>query len=646
MVTFYESIRVLARLRSRRGQAKNHSHAKDLQIPNRARTSSPTFIPMPDLSLIRNFCIVAHIDHGKSTLADRMLEFTSTVSAREMEDQLLDDMDLERERGITIKAHPVTMDYKAKDGKTYQFNLIDTPGHVDFSYEVTRSLAACEGAILVVDAAQGVEAQTVANTYLATAQGLTIVPVLNKIDLPNADVVRVAREVEDVLAIPMDDALMVSAKSGIGIEDVLEAVVKFIPPPTTDPDTKSTRALVFDSVYDSFRGAVTYVRVVDGELRPRDRIRMLSTNIAYEVKEVGIFDPQPKKVDKLKQGEVGYMAAGIRDPGEVKIGDTCTRTENQATEALPGFEDVRPMVFSGVYPVDGSDYEKLTKSIEKLSLNDSSFVYQGESSVALGFGFRCGFLGLLHMEIITERLRREYDVDIITTYPGVSYHVTLTNGESVTVDNPVELPPVTSIDKIEEPMLKVYIISLNEHIGDILSLLRDRRGELTDTESLDNTRVMLTCTVPLNEIVVDFYDRLKTLSRGYASMDYEMMGYVEGDLVRMDILVKDEIVDAFSTIVHRKHAEARGRSICIKLKDEIPRQNFAVKLQAAIGAKIIARETISAFRKDVTAKCYGGDVSRKRKLLEKQKAGKKKMKQFGKVSIPQEAFLNILKSKD
>ena len=591
---------------------------------------------MSDLSLIRNFSIVAHIDHGKSTLADRMLEATQTLTAREMEDQILDDMDLERERGITIKAHPVTIHHKAKDGKTYQLNLIDTPGHVDFSYEVTRSLAACEGALLVVDVAQGVEAQTVANTFLAAGQGLEIIPVLNKIDLPAAEPARVAKEIEDVLAIPTDDALMVSAKSGIGIEDVLEAIVERIPPPTTDPE-RGYRALVFDSVYDSYRGALTYVRVVDGELRPRDKIRMMSTGLTYEVKEVGVFDPAPKKVQALRAGEVGYLAANIKDPGEVKIGDTITRQEpgKRASEPLPGFEDVRPMVFSGIYPVDGSDYEKLKHSIEKLALNDSSFVYTGETSAALGFGFRCGFLGLLHMEIITERLRREYDVDIITTYPGVSYHVHLASGEMQEVDNPVLLPDPTTIERIEEPMLKVYLICPNEHIGEILALLRDRRGELLNTESLDNKRVMMTNRVPLNEIVVDFYDRLKTLSRGYASMDYEMDGYVASNLVRMDILVHGESVDAFSTIVHRNHAESRGRAICKALKDQIPRQQFAVPVQAAIGGNIIARETISAYRKDVTAKCYGGDISRKRKLLEKQKAGKKRMKQVGKVSIPQ-----------
>lgn len=602
---------------------------------------------MPERPHIRNFCIVAHIDHGKSTLADRMLEFTATVSEREMEDQILDDMDLERERGITIKAHPVTMDYKAKDGKTYQFNLIDTPGHVDFSYEVTRSLAACEGALLIVDAAQGVEAQTVANTFLASDQKLTIVPILNKIDLPNADVVRIAAQIEDVLAIPTDDALHVSAKTGIGIQDVLEAIVERVPPPTTGDDGR-VRALVFDSHYDAFRGAVTYVRMVDGEIKARDKIRMMATGKDFEVKEVGIFDPGPTKTDCLRPGEVGYLVANIKDPAEIKIGDTITLTakDKRADNALPGFTEVRPMVFSGIYPIDASDYEKLKYSIEKLALNDSSFVFGTETSAALGFGFRCGFLGLLHMEIIQERLRREYEVDIISTYPGVNYHVHLSKGDMIEVDNPVHLPDPTTISHIEEPILRVYLICHSEHISEVLKLLRDRRGILENTESLDNIRVMLTCTVPLNEIVVDFYDRLKSLSKGYASMDYEVAGMQVSDLVKMDILVHGEIVDAFSCMVHRSQAEPRGRQICKTLRGLIPRQQFAVPLQAAIGSNIIARETISAYRKDVTAKCYGGDISRKRKLLEKQKKGKKRMKQFGKVSIPQEAFLNILKQKD
>ena len=599
---------------------------------------------MSDLSHIRNFCIVAHIDHGKSTLADRMLELTQTVSEREMEDQILDDMDLERERGITIKAHPVTMEYKAKDGKVYQFNLIDTPGHVDFSYEVTRSLAACEGVLLVVDAAQGVEAQTVANTFLAADQGLEIIPVLNKIDLPNADPERVKKMVEDVVAIPCDEALEVSAKTGIGIEDVMEAVVKRVPPPKGGQDC--TRALVFDSHFDSFRGVVTYIRVFDGSLKAGQRLRLMESGEESEIKEVGIFNPKQHKIKELGCGEVGYLYSTIKDASKMQIGETLTRKDHEASEPLEGFQETQPMVFSGIYPVDSSDYEKLKYSIEKLALNDSSFVYAGESSVALGFGFRCGFLGLLHMEIIQERLRREYDVDIISTYPGVSYDVYLRNGEMQHVDNPVYMPDPTHIDRVEEPVLKVYLICMSEHIGDVLNLLRDRRGELVNTETLDSSRVMLICTVPLNEIVVDFYDRLKSMTHGYASMDYEVGGMQASDLVKMDILVNGEIVDAFSCVVHRTKAERRGRQICQNLREYIPRQQFAVPLQAAIGSKIIARETIRAYRKDVTAKCYGGDISRKRKLLEKQKAGKKRMKQVGKVSIPQEAFINILKSKD
>jgi len=603
-------------------------------------------INMSDLSHIRNFCIIAHIDHGKSTLADRMLEMTQTVSAREMEDQILDDMDLERERGITIKAHPVTMNYTAKDGKTYQFNLIDTPGHVDFSYEVTRSLAACEGAILVVDAAQGVEAQTVANSFLASDQGLTIFPVLNKVDLPSSDVEGVKKQIEDTLAIPCDEAVCVSAKTGVNVDLVMEAVVKHFPPPKTIDDEDCTRALVFDSHYDAFRGCVCYVRLFSGSLKARQRMRLMASNDDYEIKEVGVFNPKQTKVDELKSGEVGYIFSTIKNANDVKIGDTLTRKDHMAKAPLEGFQETRPMVFSGVYPMDASDYEKLKYSIEKLALNDSSFGYMAESSVALGFGFRCGFLGLLHMEIIQERLRREYGVDIISTYPGVSYNVYDNKGELLVVDNPVFMPDPTTIDRVEEPILKVFIICMNEHIGEIMHLLRDRRGLLKNTESLDGSRVMLTCSVPLNEIVVDFYDRLKSMTKGYASMDYEMDGMQADDLVKMDILVHGEIVDAFSCVVHRSKATGRGRQICENLKEYIPRQQFAVPLQAAIGSNIIARETINAYRKDVTAKCYGGDISRKRKLLEKQKAGKKRMKQVGKVSIPQEAFINILKSKD
>lgn len=594
---------------------------------------------------IRNFCIIAHIDHGKSTLADRMMELTQTVEKRELQEQMLDDMDLERERGITIKAHPVTMEYTAKNGETYLFNLIDTPGHVDFTYEVSRSLSACEGALLVVDAAQGVEAQTVANTYLAMGLDLEIVPILNKIDLPNANVPEVSKQVEDILAIPMDDCVQVSAKTGLNIDQVMEAVVEHIPAPKAG-NPEQTRALIFDSTYDSYRGAVSYIRMVDGHLKPRDRIRMLSTGQDYEIKELGVFSPHMVSCKELGEGEVGYLVGNIKDPRDLKIGDTITRSSGSgvAKEALPGFQEIRPMVFSGVYPVNTADYEKLTASMEKLQLNDSSFDYMPESSVALGLGFRCGFLGLLHMEIITERLRREYDMDIITTYPGVIYQVVSTNGEVTEVDNPVFLPDPSRIDHIREPIVSFHIICENEHLGDIMSLIREKRGDLEKTESLDGRRLMLTGKFPLNEILIDFHDKLKSISRGYASMDYEPAGYEESHLVKMDILINGEVVDAFSSIVHRSKAEFRGRQMCKSLVDVIPSQMFAVPVQAAIGGKIIARETIRAMRKDVTAKCYGGDITRKRKLLEKQKAGKKKMKQIGKVSIPQDAFINVLKS--
>ncbi|MFT5122696.1 MAG: GTP-binding protein LepA [Kiritimatiellia bacterium] len=596
---------------------------------------------MTPLKHIRNFCIIAHIDHGKSTLADRMLELTASVDKRDMMDQVLDDMDLERERGITIKAHPVTMTYKSEDGNTYQFNLIDTPGHVDFTYEVTRSLAACEGAILVVDAAQGVEAQTVANTMLAQGQNLEIIPVLNKIDLPNANVESVIKQIEDILAIPAEDAHQISAKTGVGVLPIFESVVKRIPPPTGAEN--GTRALVFDSHYDAFRGVISYVRVVDGSLKKGSKIRMLSTNMTYEVKEVGTFNPKPTIVGSLNPGEVGYLIANIKQASEIKVGDTITRTDDPATKPLPGFKEIQPMVFSGIYPVEASDYEKLKASIEKLALNDSSFGFMPETSAALGFGFRCGFLGLLHMEIIQERLRREYEVDIISTYPGVVYQVFMTDGSAIEIDNPVHLPDPQRIEHIEEPFIRSHIICHNEHIGDIMSLVRDRRGDITNTESLDANRLIITCMLPLNEIVIDFYDKLKSMTHGYASMDYEYEGYQTSDLVKMDILVNGEPVDPFACIVHRSKAEGRGRQICKTLVDQIPKAQFAIPLQAAIGQKIIARETIRAFRKDVTAKCYGGDISRKRKLLEKQKDGKKRMKQVGKVSIPQEAFMNVLK---
>jgi len=600
---------------------------------------------MTDLSLIRNFCIIAHIDHGKSTLADRMMEQTHTVTQREFRDQLLDDMDLERERGITIKAHPVTMPYKAADGKIYQFNLIDTPGHVDFSYEVERSLAACEGALLVVDAAQGVEAQTVANTHLAVEQGLILIPVFNKIDLPNSDIEEVSKQIEDILAIPADESILVSAKTGKGVDAVMEAIVQRLPPPTTsEAYSQTTRALVFDSVYDTFRGVVTYIRIMDGQLSETDRIRLMNTGQDYEIKEVGLFTPKPVRTKTLSTGQVGYVIANIKNASEIQIGDTITLAKRPAEKPLPGFKQVHPMVFSGLYPIDTSDYEKLTASLDKLSLNDSSFAYQAESSVALGFGFRCGFLGLLHMEIVQERLRREYNIDLITTYPGVIYRIHTRNGKVLEVDNPIHMPDLSIIDHIEEPIVLASIICHNEHIGDMMQLIMERRGEVEKTDSIDTRRVMLTCQLPLNEILLDFHDKLKSISRGYASMDYEHVGYQISDLVKMDIMVHGEVVDAFSCIIHQSKAAARGREICKSLKEVIPPQLFKIPLQAAIGRNIISRETIRAMRKDVTAKCYGGDISRKRKLLDKQKEGKKKMKQIGKVSIPQHAFISVLKT--
>jgi len=598
---------------------------------------------MNDLSLIRNFSIIAHIDHGKSTLADRMLELTQTVEQRKMKEQLLDSMDLERERGITIKAHPVTMKYKAKDGKTYTFNLIDTPGHVDFSYEVSRSLQACEGAILVVDAAQGVEAQTVSNTYLATDNGLEILPVLNKIEMPNANVEEVSQQIEDILAIEATDALLVSAKKGIGIEEVLEAVVNRFPPPKAARDSY-TRALVFDSKYDAFRGVVVYMRLFSGTMKAGDKIRVMSTGRDYEVKEVGIFTPEMEKGKRLEEGAVGYVIANMKDASEIQIGDTLTLAKKPAEDPLPGFKEIHPMVFSGIYPVETSDYEKLGASMDKLRLNDASFSYQAESSIALGFGFRCGFLGLLHMEIIMERLRREFDLDIISSYPNVVYRVVQKSGETLEIDNPLHLPDPTLIERIEEPMINATIICPTDYLGDMMQLIMERRGEIMKTDSIDGHRVMLTSHMPLNEVLIDFYDRLKTISRGYASMDYEYSDYKESELVRMDIMIHGEVVDAFSSIVHRSKAEFRGRQMCKSLLDVIPRQAFAVALQAAVNGKIIARETIRAYRKDVTAKCYGGDISRKRKLLERQKEGKKKLKAIGKVNIPQEAFIAVLKT--
>src|SRR3982750_2462015 len=591
---------------------------------------------------IRNFSIIAHIDHGKSTLADRILQLTGAVAERDMEDQLLDDMDLERERGITIKAHAVRLDYKAKDGKDYVLNLIDTPGHVDFSYEVSRSLSACEGALLIIDAAQGVEAQTVANVHLAMKQNLAIIPVINKIDLPHADVAQTKQQLEDILAIPAESAILASAKEGIGIDDILEAIVARIPAPKPT-GAPSFQALGFDSYFDTYKGVVTHVRVFNGELKPGMQVKLLHSGKNVEIKEVGSFNPKPYVREKLEVGETGYMTANIKSPQEVKMGDTITDVRNPSP-VLPGFQEIHPMVFSGIYPINTSDYEHLKTNLAKLQLNDSAFVFQAETSVALGFGFRCGFLGLLHLEIVQERLRREYGMDIIATYPSVIYRVTLTDGTVKEVDNPAHLPEPNYIGKIEEPMVKAFVICPNENIGDMMALIAEKRGTVDHTETLDSRRVMLTSLIPLNEILIDFHDRIKSITRGFGSMDYEHAGYLEAEMVKLEMLVNSESVDAFSCIVHRDKAETRGRALAAKLKEVIPRQQYQVAIQAAIGGKIVARETISALRKDVTAKCYGGDITRKRKLLEKQKEGKKRMKSFGSVNIPQEAFIEVLKT--
>ncbi|HXG46633.1 MAG TPA: translation elongation factor 4 [Methylomirabilota bacterium] len=591
---------------------------------------------------IRNFSIIAHIDHGKTTLSDRLLHRTGTISDREVEDQLLDSMDLEKERGITIKAHPVTMHYQARDGQTYELNLIDTPGHVDFAYEVSRSLSACEGALLIVDAAQGVEAQTVANVHLAMKQNLEIIPVINKIDLPHANVAQTKQQLEEILAIPGDSAIAASAKAGIGIDEILEAIVTRIPPPKPT-GAPSLQALAFDSYFDTYKGVVTHVRVFNGELKPGMHIKLLHSGKTYEVKEVGSFNPKPYVRDRLEAGETGYVTANIKSPKDVKMGDTFTDARNPSP-ALPGFQEIHPMVFSGIYPINTADYEHLKANLAKLQLNDSAFVYQQESSVALGFGFRCGFLGLLHMEIVQERLRREYGMDIIATYPSVVYRVTMTDGTVKEIDNPAFLPEPNYIDKIEEPAVKAFIICPNENIGDMMALISEKRGIYDHTETLDNRRVMLTALMPLNEILIDFHDRIKSLTRGFGSMDYEHAGYMESPMVKLEMLVNGEAVDAFSCIVHRDKAEGRGRALAAKLKEVIPRQQYQVAIQAAIGGKIIARETVSALRKDVTAKCYGGDITRKRKLLEKQKEGKKRMKSVGSVNIPQEAFIAVLKT--
>ena len=598
---------------------------------------------MTELDKIRNFCIIAHIDHGKTTLSDRLLERTSTVLKREMKEQLLDSMDLERERGITIKCHPVTMIYKANDGNEYLLNLIDTPGHVDFAYEVSRSLAACEGALLLVDAAQGIEAQTVANAHLAIAQGLEIIPIINKVDLPSADPDAIKKQLEDVLAIPAEDAILASAKSGIGIDEILEAVVTRLHKPRLAEYPK-TRLLIFDSLYDSYKGVICYVRVFSGSIKAGDEIYMMSHGQKALVKEVGRFSPGMVPEKELPVGCVGYIVTNVKQVSDIKIGDTLTLFNDRAEDMLAGYQEIRPMVFSGIYPLDTSDHEKLKAALGRLHLNDAALTFQSESSAALGFGFRCGFLGLLHMEIVQERLRREHDVDIISTYPSVVYKVSLTNGTQIEIDNPVNMPDPTIIDHIEEPMIRANIHIPNAYIGDLLALVSEKRGNCDHTETLDGERVMLVCNLPLNEILIDFNDRLKSITRGYGSMDYDMAGFQVSSLVKMDIMVNGEPVDAFATIVHKEKAETRGRSLCAKLKEILPKQLFKIAIQASIGAKVIARESISAMRKDVTAKCYGGDISRKKKLLEKQKKGKARMKQIGNVSIPQDAFIKVLKN--
>ena len=595
---------------------------------------------------IRNFCIIAHIDHGKSTIADRLLERTGTLTAREMKfNQVLDDMELEQERGITIKLHAIQMKYRAKDQQTYILNLIDTPGHVDFSYEVSRSLAACEGAILVVDASQGVEAQTISNLYLAIDAGLEIIPVINKIDLPSAMIETVKHQIKDLIGCKDEDIIMASAKANIGIEEILEAVVSRIRPPQGNPDAP-LRALIFDSVFDIYRGSIVYVRVFDGTLKERDKVMFFHNGKSFEAEEVGVLEMKRDRTGELLAGNVGYLIAGVKDVHDTKVGDTVTHTIRSADAPLPGYKDVKPMVFSGVYPTNAEDFEDLRSSIEKLQLNDSSLVYEPETSTALGFGFRCGFLGLLHMEIVQERLEREYNQNIINTVPNVEYRVTKQNGEVVLVDNPSYMPPLGEIEGVEEPFVRAQIIVPTEYVGNIMKLCMDRRGVYKNTTYLDPTRADIHYEMPLSEIIFDFYDKLKSTSRGYASFDYEFIDFRESDLVKLDILLNGESVDAFSTIVHREKAHEWGKKLCTKLRKLIPRQMFEVAIQAAIGSKVVARETISAMRKNVLAKCYGGDITRKRKLLEKQKEGKKRMKQVGRVEIPQEAFLAVLSMED
>ncbi|WP_432641756.1 translation elongation factor 4 [Acidaminococcus sp.] len=594
---------------------------------------------------IRNFSIIAHIDHGKSTLADRLIEMTGTLSKREMEDQILDSMSLERERGITIKDQAVQLDYKAKDGNDYVLNLIDTPGHVDFTYEVSRALAACEGALLVIDATQGIEAQTLANVYLAMDHDLEIIPVINKIDLPSADVPRVEKEIEDILGIPKEDCVLCSAKTGLGVDQVLEAVVKRVPPPKGDP-AQPLQALIFDSKFDSYKGVLLYVRVVNGCLRKGMAIRLMATGKVYDVTEVGVFKPAMVNVDELGEGQVGFLAASIKTVKDARVGDTVTDHNRPAKEPLPGYRKATPMVYCGLYPVENSDYDNLRDALEKLQLNDASLSFEPETSTALGFGFRCGFLGLLHMDVVKERLEREYNLSLITTAPNVIYEVVKTNGDIEMVDNPSQFPNPTVIEHVEEPFVNATIIVPKDFVGPVMELSQDKRGEYQNMTYLDETRVMIHYALPLSEIIFDYFDRLKSVSRGYASLDYELSGYRTSDMVKVDVLLNGDPVDALSAIVHRDRAQYWGRALVEKLRKLIPRQLFEIPIQAAIGSKIIARENVSALRKDVLAKCYGGDITRKRKLLEKQKAGKKRMKQVGSVELPQEAFMAILKMDD